>query len=136
MTRESTKHGPRLDDEMTKETEGYVRGAPTGGRAQEWRHPEPPGEDQPDVTAFPEGPRPGGASGGLTAEELERRSQFGTYIRRSILPADAVALRADARDNEAPDWVLTELDRLPEGQPFATISDVWVALGHHAETRT
>lgn len=40
MDRASSKHGPRLDDEMKKEVEGQVRsGRPT--RAEQWHDPEP-----------------------------------------------------------------------------------------------
>jgi len=40
MDRASSKHGPRLDEEMKKEVEGQVRsGRPT--RAEEWHDPEP-----------------------------------------------------------------------------------------------
>lgn len=49
MDRSTSKHGPRLDDEMKKEVEGQVRsGHPT--RAEEWHDPEPvEDENTPDV---------------------------------------------------------------------------------------
>jgi hypothetical protein len=49
MDRSTSKHGPRLDDEMKKEVEGQVRsGHPT--RAEEWHDPEPAeDENTPDV---------------------------------------------------------------------------------------
>ena len=44
MQRGSDKHGPRLDDELEHELEGTVRAnRPT--RAEEWRDPEPPADD-------------------------------------------------------------------------------------------
>jgi hypothetical protein len=31
--------------------------------------------------------------------------------------------------------VLAELDRLPAGDTYRTVNQVWAALGHHNETR-
>jgi hypothetical protein len=51
MERASAKHGPRQDDEMKHGTEGMIRGnKPT--RAEEWRDPEPPADDDPDVVGW------------------------------------------------------------------------------------
>lgn len=49
MDRSTSKHGPRLDEEMKKEVEGQMRaGHPT--RAEEWHDPEPiEDETSPDV---------------------------------------------------------------------------------------
>jgi hypothetical protein len=53
MGRESAKHSPREDDELKHELRGMLQGnRPT--RAEEWRDPEPPADDDPDVpTAGP-----------------------------------------------------------------------------------
>lgn len=49
MDRASSKHGPRLDEEMKKEVEGQMRsGHPT--RAEQWHDPEPvEDENSPDI---------------------------------------------------------------------------------------
>jgi hypothetical protein len=47
MHRESDKHGPIKDDELKHELEGTLRGN-RPSRAEEWRDPEPPADD--DVT--------------------------------------------------------------------------------------
>lgn len=49
MDRSTSKHGPRLDEEMKKEVEGQVRsGHPT--RSEEWHDPEPiEDETSPDT---------------------------------------------------------------------------------------
>ncbi|MFI9008078.1 hypothetical protein ACIGNX_12680 [Actinosynnema sp. NPDC053489] len=47
MHRESDKHGPITDDELKHELEGTLRGN-RPSRAEEWRDPEPPADD--DVT--------------------------------------------------------------------------------------
>ncbi len=53
MERGSAKHSPREDDELKHELSGTVR-KNRSSRAEEWRDPEPPADDDPDVpTAGP-----------------------------------------------------------------------------------
>jgi hypothetical protein len=133
MERGNSKHGPRLDDEMSREVEGTVHGT-AGSRVEEWRQPEPPGEDQPEPTVAPTGDTRIGVPQGMTPEEVEQRSRLGRFISLSALPGDRTALRRSAEENEAPDDVLAQLDRLPDGTEYETVSDVWAALGHPNET--
>lgn len=133
MERGSAKHGPRLDDEMAKEVEGHLDGGVAGGRAEEWHEPEPAGEDQPEPTLAPDGPRRGGAPAPLTAEDVEQRSELGRYLPRSVLPADAERLRAAAAEMDAPDAVMDQLAQLPAGRQYRTVSEIWAALGHPNE---
>jgi len=135
MERGNTKHGPRLDEEMAREVQGHVQGSGAGSRVEEWREPEPAGEDQPEVTLIPGGERPGGAPGELTATDAERRSELGRHLEPSDFPADRSRLRRAAERHHAPDHVLAELDRLPADATFATVSEVWAALGHPNESR-
>jgi hypothetical protein len=134
MERGSNKHSPRLDEQLEHEVEGTVRGV-AGSRVEEWREPEPPGEDQPDATLVPEGDDRSGVPRGMTPEEVEQRSRLGRYIARSALPGDRARLRRSAEELEAPDDVLAQLDRLPPGREFRTVSEVWSALGHANETQ-
>jgi hypothetical protein len=135
MERGNSKHGPRVDDEMANEVRGQMQGnTAAGGRTEEWHDPEPAGEDQPDATLVPEGERRGGAPAGMTAEEVEQRSQLGRYLPMSGLPSDADGLRRAAREQQAPDGILAMLDRLPDGDRYETVSQVWAALGHANET--
>ncbi len=54
MERGSSKHGPREDDALKHELDGTLRGN-RSSRAEAWRDPEPPADDDPDVpTARPE----------------------------------------------------------------------------------
>jgi uncharacterized protein DUF2795 len=133
MDRGNTKHGPRIDDEMAKEVDGHLDGSPAGSRAEQWHEPEPAGEDQPESTLVPEGPRPGGAPAPMTGEDVEARSRLGRYLPRSVLPADSGRLRQAAAELNAPDEVLDELAQLPEDRQFGTVSEIWAALGHHNE---
>lgn len=53
MERGNSKHGAREDDALKEELEGTVRGN-RSSRIEEWRDPEPPADDDPDVpTAGP-----------------------------------------------------------------------------------
>jgi hypothetical protein len=53
MRRESDTHGPRKDEALKHELEGTLRGN-RSSRAEEWRDPEPPADDDPTLH-----PRPG-----------------------------------------------------------------------------
>ena len=134
MERGNSKHAPRVDEEMSREVSGTVQGT-AGGRAEEWRQLEPPGEDQPEATRAPTSDTRSGAPQGMTSTEVEQRSRLGRFISRSALPGDRESLRLSAQENEAPDEVLAQLDRLPPGAEFRTVSEVWAALGHENETQ-
>ena len=111
MDRGSSKHSPRVDDQMAEEVRGIVQGT-VGGRAEEWKMAEPSGEDQPRL----------GESAG------DAFSRFATYIGR-VFPADRDAIARSARENEAPDDVLARIDRLPPGETFPNVAEVWAAAG-------
>ncbi|GIF74367.1 DUF2795 domain-containing protein [Asanoa siamensis] len=134
MERGNAKHSPRVDDELAHEVDGIVKGT-AGGRAEEFREAEPSGDDQPEASMVPEGDDGTGAPQGMTAQEVEQRSRFGRYINRTALPGDRDRLRKDAESNEAPDDVLAQIDRLPTGVRFQTVSEAWAALGHRNETQ-
>ena len=122
MERGSNKHGTRLDEEMKSEVRGHTQGI-AGGRAEEWKAPEPAGEDQPEVTRVP------------NVDEFNDLSRFGRYIGLSSMPGDREALRRGAEALEAPDDVLADLDRLPEGTVFHTVTEIWAALGRGSAER-
>ncbi len=131
MERGSSKHGPRLDEEMEHEVRGMLQGKPgSGGRIEEWHDPEPSGEDQPTAAGLPdpEDDRPGGTPSGISAEQTERRARFATYLNRSLFPADRDTLRTAAREAQAPDDVLAVIDRLPDGT-FPNPAEAWAAAG-------
>lgn len=132
MERGSSKHGPRVDEEMSREVSGTVQGT-AGSRVEEWRQPEPPGEDQPEATTAPVGETRGGKPHGMTADDVEQRSRLARVIGLSALPGDRVALRRSAEDNEAPGDILAEIDRLPADIEFQNVAEVWAALGHSNE---
>ncbi|MFF0720052.1 DUF2795 domain-containing protein [Verrucosispora sp. NA02020] len=135
MERGSSKHAPRVDEQMEQEVSGLVQGPGTGGsRVDESRVPEPAGEDQPETTTVVGGETRSGTPQGMTSGDVEARSRLGRFITMTALPGDRAALLANARENEAPDDLLAELERLPEGTRYQTVSEVWAALGHKNET--
>ncbi|MFF0658897.1 MULTISPECIES: DUF2795 domain-containing protein [Micromonospora] len=135
MERGSSKHSPRVDDQMSSEVSGLVQGPGTGGsRAEEFRVPEPAGEDQPEATTAPAGELRSGTPQGMSSEDVEARSRLGRFITMTALPGDREALLANARENEAPTDIVAALETLPEGTRYQTISEVWAALGHRNET--
>lgn len=57
MHRGSDQNSPREDDEMKSELQGMLKGnRPT--RAEEWRDPEPPADDDPAVPPLGEHEEP------------------------------------------------------------------------------
>jgi hypothetical protein len=122
MERGSSKHSPRVDEEMKQEVLGTVQGV-AGGRVEEWKMAEPAGEDQPDATRA------------IEAESANDLSRFGSYIGMSALPGDRDALRRSAETLLAPDDVLADLDTLPEGVVFNTVTAIWAALGRGSAER-
>jgi hypothetical protein len=117
---------------MKHQTEGMVR-AGRATRAEEWRDPEPSGEDEPDVDRAPDGTLTGGTPDGMTATDVELRSELASYLDRSTFPAVRTQLVDDALGNHAPDRVMDELRRLPDGREYANVNDVWAALGGGTE---
>ncbi|WFE39576.1 DUF2795 domain-containing protein [Micromonospora sp. WMMD998] len=135
MERGSSKHSPRVDEQMSSEVSGLVQGPGAGGaRVDEFRQPEPSGEDQPEATTAPAGDLRTGSPQGMSSEDVEARSRLGRFIGMAALPGDRDTLVANARENEAPADIVAALEGLPEGTRYQTVSEVWAALGHRNET--
>lgn len=71
----------------------------------------------------------------LDTDEAEQRSRIAISLKQTIFPADKQTLMKDARDNFAEAWVLSQLERLPEGQTFENVQSLWEALGGSEEHR-
>ena len=125
--RDSTKHSPRLDEELKKEVGSLTHGSPAESRKEEWREQEgaADGEREPSSrTADPASLGPDGTSA---------RAELSRHLRLSAFPGDRDALLTEAEGNHAPEPVLAALRRLPEGTAFSTVYDVWEALGGEVE---
>jgi hypothetical protein len=129
----STKHSPRVDEEMEHEIQGMLKGE-HATRAEEWREVEPVAEGEPDIDADPAGTLVGGTPVGMDADAVVRRAELARWLDRADFPSDGPTLVEAALDHRAPDAVVDELRRLPEGETYERIGDVVRALGYPTET--
>jgi Protein of unknown function (DUF2795) len=74
----------------------------------------------PHQPATPAGTDPG---------DIERRAALAEALGKEVWPADRDTLLAKAQEGTAPDAVLAQLRRLPEGRRFENVQDVAEALG-------
>lgn len=133
MERGSSKHGRHLDEELARQAQAHTRGGAAGSRVGEDRDPELAAGDEPEPRWIPAGDRPDGAPAPLSGAELEARSRLGRAVPRSALPGDRAAVLRAAAELGAEPEVLSELARLPTGRTFATLYEIWEALGHRNE---
>jgi hypothetical protein len=129
----STKHSPRVDEELEHEMQGMLKGE-RATRAEEWREVEPEAEGDPSIDADPAGTLVGGTPVGMDADAVVARAEIARWLDRADFPSDGPALVEAARDHRAPDAVVAELQRLPEGQTYERVGDVVRALGYPTET--
>jgi len=129
----STKHSPRVDDDLEHEMQGMIR-SERQTRSEEWREVEPSAEGDPDVDTDPGGTLVGGTPVGMDADAVESRAELARWLDRADFPSSGSDLVEAARDHRAPDAVVAELQRLPEGQTYERIGDVVRALGYPTET--
>lgn len=132
MERGSDKVSPRQDDELKHDVQGLVKGG-HGTHAEEWKGSEPSGEDQPDVDLSPDSTLSGATPAGMSAGDVEGRSELATYVGQAPYPVVREQLLELVIDNHAPDRVVDTVRRLPAGRTFATLSEVWEAVGGHVE---
>jgi hypothetical protein len=132
MSEKSDKHGPRLDEQLRRETEGLVRGGgPT--RAGQGKEPEPVETDAGrDPTAAKTG-RGGGTPPGMTAHDVEMRSAFAKVLAGARYPATPAELSAHVADEGAPEVAVRTLGDLP-AHAYGGLPDVLEALGYGRET--
>jgi hypothetical protein len=129
----STKHSPRVDEELEHEIQGMLKGE-HATRAEEWREVEPVAEGEPDLTADPAGTLVGGTPVGMDANAVVARAELARWLDRADYPNTGPGLVEAALDHRAPDAVVDELRRLPEGETYERIGDVVRALGYPTET--
>jgi hypothetical protein len=121
----SDKHGARLDDALSSETEALERGGPETGRIEDHRLTEAPGTGRPSPD-----PEDAGESGGdLGPLGVRSRSELARHLEPSVFPAGRDELLASVRDRAGAEEVAAVLQRLPEGSRFENVQEVWEALG-------
>ena len=129
----STKHSPRVDEELEHEIQGMLK-AEHATRSHEWREVEPVAEGDPDIDADPAGTLVGGTPVGMDAGAVVARAELARWLDRADFPSNGPDLVEAALDHRAPDAVVAELQRLPEDRTYERIGDVVRALGYPTET--
>jgi Protein of unknown function (DUF2795) len=122
IDRGNSKHGPRLDEQMAQEVKGEAR-------VEEWREPEPPGDGQPDSGWTPQGHHGFPSGDDRDPDRREERARVGSYLTRTVFPADRAALLEAAQGNRAPDEVIDVLNDLPPDATYPNMRELWIALG-------
>jgi len=112
IDRGSTKHGPRLDEEMAHEVKG---------------------EDLPEPGWIPPGHLGSETGDDRDPDRRDERAWIGAYLPRDIFPADRLKLVAAARAQQAPDEVIEVLGRLAADVTYPGAPELWKALGLHSD---
>jgi hypothetical protein len=140
IERGSTKFGPVAHEELDAGTRPLVQGRPVSARADGARIDEEPDGDE---TIPPRGGGAAAAAGAadetgaaaLAPEQVAARSRLARALEPGVFPADRQVLLATAEEEHADDDVLASLRRLPSGRTFATVAEVFEALGGETEHR-
>lgn len=134
MQRGSDKHGFRQDDALSAEVRGLTQ-AGHDVRAEEWRSPEPVGEDQSVPDPAPDGTIAGGTPEGMTRSDLDDRAELATLLGKEIWPADVSVIKERIREGNGPDRLRDLVAGLPQGT-YENTAEVWAALtGEREEQR-
>jgi hypothetical protein len=129
----SNKHSPRLDEEIEHEIQGMLKSG-HATRSEEFREVEPVAEGEPDTSDSPNSTLIGGVPVGMTEDAVVARAELARWLVRADFPNTGPELVEAALDHRAPDAVVAELERLPEGETYERIGDVVRALGYPTET--
>jgi len=133
VERGSDKHSPLRADQLKHETEGLVRSGHTT-HAEEWKDPEPSGDDQPDADRAPDSTLHGGIPAGMTDDDVEGRAELATYLGKDSYPMVRTQVIDLVLDRKAPDRVVDLVKRLPAGREFHTVNEIWAAIGGKVES--
>src|SRR5581483_4085615 len=124
MERESTKHGPRHDEDLKRGTEPMERSQSAQRPHIEESRVEPAG-DSPVVHRQ-------GPESAQDAEAIELRSELAGLLTADDFPAGRDTLLARLADAGSPAALTGRLSRLDPGRRFASAHEVMVALGINA----
>ena len=133
MERGSDKHSPMRDEQLKHETEGLVRSGRTT-HAEEWKDPEPSGEDQPDADRVPDGTLHGGVPAGMSDKDVEGRAEVATYIGKGSYPMVRAQILELVHERQAPERVIDLVRRLPSDREYHNVNEVWAATGGQVES--
>jgi hypothetical protein len=131
MERESTKHGPRLDEEMEREAQGLTHAQPRESHSRGERLTD----DLPDDAAIVAGTVRDEVTldSPLSPSEVELRAELARRLAAAPWPASRPQILEAAGPDLPPD-IVDRLGRLPDGR-YPHFQSVWDALGGHHENR-
>jgi hypothetical protein len=128
VDRESTKHGPAMDDQLAHEAEGMVRGGGTT-HAEEWKEPEPTDERTDRAAGKQPAYREPAAPPGMTPRDVAIRSGLARVLASAEFPATRGSLLQYLDEIVASGPVVNAIAALPPDQEFANSGEVVAALG-------
>jgi hypothetical protein len=148
LDRGSSKHGAWTDDMMAGEVRGLIRSG-HDTRAEEWRSPEPPLDDEeplPPLTAEQlaatgTGAQPGADAAGegerMTAADVVERAELARWLGRSAFPGRPRSIARGLRHRNAPERFIAAVESLPPTMTVENIGELWRAInnGGHVENR-
>jgi hypothetical protein len=133
MERESSKHSPRVDEQMEHEVESLVR----GNAAEESRSREDllqEGSAEGEIRFEPADRTLSQDRGiGIPDGAADGRSELARHIVTAPWPAGRDELVEAARVDRAPQEVIDQLRHLPAEARFGNVQEVWAALGGPVE---
>jgi Protein of unknown function (DUF2795) len=130
---ETGKVGPREDDALKRELRGELQ-ANRATRSEEWREPDPPGEDEPDATWAPAG-RFGEPQADEEWDQIELRSDLARHLDRHTWPATREHLIETLESHQAEQRLLDLVSSVPARATFANFHELLTALGLPIEHR-
>ena len=131
--RASEKHGPRQDDALKSQLRSELQAnRPT--RAEEWREPEMPAEDEPEADEAFAGraPEPPPAE---DMQAIDLRSDLARHLDRHAFPGNRAHLLAILTEHQADQRLLDVVSSLPDRVRFTNLHEVLEALGLPIEER-
>jgi hypothetical protein len=130
VQRNSSKHSPRVDDELEHEVRSVLQGSPVEAHTRDDLQQEGP---IPDPANRPDHP---GTPPGFSEDAIDLRSIVAASLRPSAFPADRAGLLRVAYEEQAPAEVLRLLERLPDGVTWDRFEQVWETAGGPTEHRS
>lgn len=131
--RASEKHGPRQDDALKSELRSELQaGRPT--RAEEWREPEMPAQDEPEADEAFTG-RVEAPPDGEDLQAIDLRSDLARHLDRHAFPGNQAHLTGILAEHQADQRLLDLVSSLPAQIRFSNLHEVLEALGLPIEER-
>jgi hypothetical protein len=125
----SSKHAPRVDDQLQHETAAITHGAPDEGRS-EARRQEAPGDGERDLDLHRDDLRNDFAP---DTRDLDRRADIAAALRPSDFPGTGAELAQRAGEGRLPEAVVDQLRSLPDGRIYQAVGELWDDLSGTGE---